>query len=98
MRSIGRKLYWTTQDRIYAMSGALPGLWGREALRRAKAPPAARVGAATAILDRGWGKPQQQIDANVNFFDQMSDEEQRIMLAALAALKDAEEDRPELPN
>jgi hypothetical protein len=61
-------------------------------------PAAARVGAAIAILDRGWGKPQQQIDANVNFFDQMSDEEQRIMLAALAALKDAEEDRPELPN
>jgi hypothetical protein len=25
----------------------------------AKAPPAARVSAATALLDRGWGKPMQ---------------------------------------
>lgn len=25
------------------------------------APPAARVGAATALLDRGWGKPIQAI-------------------------------------
>lgn len=25
------------------------------------APPAARVAAATTILDRGWGKPQQDI-------------------------------------
>jgi len=28
----------------------------------AKAPPAARLGAATAILDRGYGKPRQKID------------------------------------
>jgi hypothetical protein len=30
-----------------------------------KAPAAARVSAATAILDRGWGKPTQQVEANV---------------------------------
>jgi Family of unknown function (DUF5681) len=30
-----------------------------------KAPPAARVGAATAILDRGWGKPKQSIEGQV---------------------------------
>jgi hypothetical protein len=41
------------------------------------------------VLDRGWGKPTQQVAANVSFFDQMSDEEQRIMLAALEALRDA---------
>lgn len=29
------------------------------------APPAARVGAATAILDRGWGKPKQSIEGQV---------------------------------
>ena len=52
------------------------------------APSAARVGAAIAILDRGWGKPTQQVAANVSFFDQMSDEEQRIMLAAFEALRD----------
>jgi len=30
-----------------------------------KAPPAARVGAATAILDRGWGRPTQSIEGQV---------------------------------
>lgn len=29
--------------------------------RQAKAPPAARVSAATALLDRGWGKPSQPL-------------------------------------
>jgi hypothetical protein len=29
-----------------------------------KAPPAARVAASNAILDRGHGKPPQTIDAN----------------------------------
>ncbi len=28
----------------------------------AKSPPAARIGAATAILDRGYGKPNQTVD------------------------------------
>lgn len=28
------------------------------------APPAARVSAATAVLDRGWGKPAQPIDGD----------------------------------
>jgi hypothetical protein len=30
------------------------------------APAAARVGAANALLDRGWGKPAQTITQNVN--------------------------------
>jgi hypothetical protein len=30
-----------------------------------EAPPAARVSAATALLDRGWGKPAQTVDMNV---------------------------------
>ena len=30
------------------------------------APPAARVSAASAILDRGWGRPAQTITAEVN--------------------------------
>jgi hypothetical protein len=55
-----------------------------------KAPWAAKITAAIAVLDRGWGKPTQAVDANVSFFDQMSDEEQRIMLAALEAIRDAE--------
>jgi Family of unknown function (DUF5681) len=48
-----------------------------------QSPPAARVGAATAILDRGYGKPPQTIDANVNVPDQLSDDEQRALLSAL---------------
>lgn len=30
-------------------------------MNQKKAPPAARVSAASAILDRGWGKPAQAI-------------------------------------
>ena len=52
-----------------------------------KAPWAAKIAAAIAVLDRGWGKPQQTVSANVNIFDQMTDDEQKAMLAALAALK-----------
>ena len=36
----------------------------REIMRNTKAPAAARVSAANAILDRGYGKPPQTIDAN----------------------------------
>jgi predicted ATP-dependent serine protease len=52
-----------------------------------KAPRAARVGAATAILDRGWGRPQQQIDANVNVIDGMAIEEQEALIAMLRAIQ-----------
>ena len=31
-----------------------------------EAPPAAIVAASVALLDRGWGKPSQPIDADVN--------------------------------
>jgi hypothetical protein len=30
-------------------------------MRNTKSPPAARIAAANAILDRGWGKPPQAI-------------------------------------
>lgn len=33
-------------------------------MRQPKAPAAARVSAAQAILDRGWGKPAQPIDGD----------------------------------
>jgi hypothetical protein len=33
-------------------------------------PAAARVGAAIAILDRGWGKPMQAVETTVSVFDQ----------------------------
>jgi len=36
-----------------------------EVMQDPKAPPASRVAAATALLDRGWGKSPVQIDLNV---------------------------------
>lgn len=33
-------------------------------MRQEEAPPAARVSAAQAILDRGWGKPTQPISGD----------------------------------
>lgn len=62
-------------------------------MKNAKAPPAARVGAATAILDRGYGKPTQTIDANVSILDKMTDAEQRALLSVLDAL-DGDEGAP----
>jgi hypothetical protein len=37
------------------------------------ATPSARVGAATALLDRGWGRPAQTIKANIDGADSMAD-------------------------
>jgi hypothetical protein len=34
-------------------------------MQQPEAPPAARVSAATALLDRGWGKPSQTVDMTV---------------------------------
>ena len=57
-----------------------------------KAPAAARVTAASALLDRGYGKAVQHIEANVNVYDSLSFDEQRILIAALQSLQLAEGD------
>lgn len=49
-------------------------------------PPAAKVAAAGVLLDRGYGKAPQTIDANVNWSDNLGDHEQRALLSALAAI------------
>jgi hypothetical protein len=36
-----------------------------QSMRNDEASPAARVAAANAILDRGYGKPKETVDANV---------------------------------
>jgi hypothetical protein len=69
-----------------------------KAMTDQKAPWAAKITAAIAVLDRGWGKPQQTVSANVSVFDEMTDTERKTLLAALAALKAKEEDRPETLN
>lgn len=51
-------------------------------MRQPDAPPSARVQAASVLLDRGWGKPHQTSDVNVNrTVTQMTREE----LVAIAA-------------
>lgn len=47
-----------------------------------KAPAAARVSAATVLLDRGWGRPRQDMRVErVDDFDDMSDDELRALVA-----------------
>jgi hypothetical protein len=52
-----------------------------------RAPWSAKITAAIAVLDRGWGNPEQTVSANVSVFDQLTDAEQKTMLAALEALR-----------
>lgn len=59
----------------------------------AKANHSARVAAANALLDRGYGKPLQTIEASVSLLDQMTADEQTALAAALEALA-RNEDEP----
>jgi hypothetical protein len=45
-----------TQEAIDTLAGVM---------RDGKAPPAARIAAATALLDRGHGRPSQAVELNV---------------------------------
>jgi hypothetical protein len=47
----------------------------KEAMADQKAPWAAKIAAAIAVLDRGWGKSPQSVDANVSVLDRMTDDE-----------------------
>lgn len=44
-------------------------------MRDVAAPPSSRLAAAQAILDRGWGKSAQIVEATVNHYERMSDDE-----------------------
>lgn len=57
-----------------------------------KSPPAAIAVAANSLLDRGFGKPTQTINANVSILDRLSYEEQRALEAALSSLPADESD------
>jgi phage terminase small subunit len=54
-------------------------------------PHTARVAASNAILDRGYGKAPQIIEADVSVYDSLSFEAKRILLAALDSLDDGED-------
>jgi hypothetical protein len=69
----------------------------KDAMKAPNAPWAARVAAAGHILDRGWGRPQQQIDANVNVIDGMAIEEQEALIAMLRAIQAEREAARALP-
>lgn len=62
-----------------------------EICTNADAPHSARVAAASAILDRGYGKPTQTIEANVSILDKLQPTELAALEAALSAI---EEDTP----
>ena len=55
-------------------------------MKDAKAPHSARVAASNVILDRGYGKAVQHIEAEINVYDSLSLDEQRALLAVLDAL------------
>ena len=59
----------------------------KEAMADHKAPWSARIAAAIAALDRGWGKPTQALDANLSFFDDLTDHERQALLAVLEAVQ-----------
>jgi hypothetical protein len=40
-----------------------------------------------SLSRRGWGKPTQAVDANLSFFDGLTDHERQALLAALEALQ-----------
>ena len=44
----------------------------------ADASPSSRVAAATALLDRGWGRPAQTIDAKINSYQSFTEALQEI--------------------
>ena len=51
------------------------------------------LAAAQTVIERGYGKPTQHVEATVNFFDRLSDVERRTLETALAALAgDARDD------
>jgi hypothetical protein len=64
VRAAAREL---TQDAIHTLAAIM---------KDPKAPAAARISAAVALLDRGHGRPFQAVDVKVDWnFDQLTDEE-----------------------
>ncbi len=56
-----------------------------------KAPHSARVAAANGILDRGYGKATQHIEAEISVYDSLSLAEKEALLAVLESLDVDEE-------
>lgn len=59
-----------------------------------KAPPAAKVAAASVLLDRGWGKATQIIEAKIGPLDNMSAEELQALVSTIDAISGNESGDP----
>jgi hypothetical protein len=65
-------------------------------MRSPKAPAAARIAAASALLDRAWGKPMQQIETTAgklsheDWIDKLDAEEVRARAAKLGIIDEVQ--------
>jgi hypothetical protein len=64
-------------------------------MANSNAPPAARVAAANAILDRGYGKPSQYIETNPSFVERLTEAQRDALIAALETFDDIRADADE---
>jgi hypothetical protein len=62
------------------------------------APHAARVSAASVLIDRGWGKPTQPIEMKADPLDGMSTDELRDFLTAIRSGIEAGADSEDRSN
>lgn len=60
-----------------------------------KTPPSARVAAASALLDRGYGKPTQYVEEGKNPLDTLTEKEQEILLDAIQSFSRSDKDAGE---
>lgn len=58
-----------------------------------KSPPSSVVAASEALLSRGWGKPLATIEQTVSLLDNVSVEDKRRVLEALALIRQESEAR-----
>ncbi len=71
-------------------------------MRDERNPASARLAAISIILERAWGKAPQQIEAKIDIYAKLSDDELRavvlkeVEILALEAAKDAEETQESL--
>lgn len=61
----------------------------------ADTPPAARVAAASALLDRGYGKPTQYVEDGKNPLDTLNESEQESLYNAIQSLSKRDQDAGE---
>jgi hypothetical protein len=61
-------------------------------MRSEEAPPAARTAAAAALLDRGYGRPAQAVDAMVTVQHSISDQAAMVLMELSARAKARKEE------